>query len=38
MQLADEILNHKIDEVTLEIACRRLGITPDELKKKNDMM
>lgn len=34
MQLADEILDHKIDEVALQIACRNLGITPEELKKK----
>ena len=34
-QLADEVLDHKIDEVTLRIACRNLGTTPDELKKKN---
>ena len=32
-QLADEVLDHKIDEVTLRIACRNLGTTPDELKK-----
>ena len=37
IQLADEILDHKIDKVTLDIACQRLGITPKELKKKNDM-
>lgn len=36
-QLADEVLDHKIDEVTLRIACRNLGTTPDELKKKNGM-
>ena len=34
-RLADEVLDHKIDEVTLRIACRNLGTTPDELKKKN---
>lgn len=34
-QLADEVLDHKIDEVTLRIACRNLGTTPDELKKKS---
>ena len=33
-QLADEVLDHKIDEVTLRIACRNLGTTPDELKKE----
>jgi hypothetical protein len=34
-RLADEILDHKIDEVALRIACRNLGTTPGELKKKN---
>ena len=34
MQLADEILDHKIDEVALQIACRNLGTTPEEIKKK----
>lgn len=34
MQLADEVLDHKIDEVALRIACRNLGTTPEELKKK----
>jgi regulator of replication initiation timing len=34
-RLADEVLDHKIDEVALRIACRNLGMTPDELKKKN---
>ena len=33
-RLADEVLDHKIDEVTLRIACRNLGTTPDELKKR----
>ena len=33
-QLADEVIDHKIDEVTLRIACRNLGAAPDELKKK----
>ena len=33
-QLADEVLDHKIDEVALRIACRNLNTTPDELKKK----
>ena len=37
-QLADEVLDHKIDEVTLRIACRNLGTTPDELKKKSGVM
>ena len=34
-RLADEVLGHKIYEVALRIACRNLGTTPDELKKKN---
>ena len=34
MQLADEVLDHKIDEVALQIACRNLGTTPEELIKK----
>ena len=33
-QLADEVLGRKIEEVTLRFACRSLGITPEELKKK----
>ncbi len=33
-RLADEVLDHKIDEVALRIACRNLGTTPDELKKR----
>ena len=33
-RLADEVLDHKIDEVALRFACRSLGTTPDELKKK----
>ena len=33
-QLADEVIDHKIDEVTLRIACRNLGTAPDELKKE----
>lgn len=33
-QLANEVIDHKIDEVTLRIACRNLGTTPDELKKR----
>ena len=32
--LSDEVLEHKIDAVTLRIACRELKKTPDELKKK----
>lgn len=35
-QLADEILDHRIDEAALCIACRKLGTTPEELKKKTD--
>ena len=35
-QLADEVIDHKIDEVTLRIACRNLGTAPDELKKKKE--
>lgn len=34
-RLADEVLDHKIDEVALRIACRNLGTTPEELKKNN---
>ena len=34
-RLADEVLDHKIDEVALRIACRNLNTSPDELKKKN---
>ena len=34
-RLADEVLDHKIDEVALRLACRSLGTTPEELKKKN---
>ena len=33
-QLADEVLDHRIDEAALEIACGRLKTTPEELKKK----
>ncbi len=36
-RLADEVLDHKIDEVALRIACRNLGTTPEELKKKSGM-
>ena len=35
IQLSDEILDHKIDEAALQIACSKLGITPEELKKKS---
>jgi transposase-like protein len=38
MQLADEVIDHKIDEVALRIACQRLGTTPEELKKKSGEM
>lgn len=34
-QLADEVIDHKIDEAALKIACRSLGTTPEELKKTN---
>ena len=34
IQLSDEILDHKIDEAALQIACSKLGITPEELKKR----
>ena len=37
-RLADEVLDHKIDEVTLRIACKNLNTTPDELKKKSGVM
>jgi len=36
-RLAEEVLDHKIDEVALRIACRNLGTTPEELKKKSGM-
>ena len=32
-RLADEVVGHKIDEVTLQIVCRRLGTTPEEARK-----
>ena len=32
-RLADEVVGHKIDEVTLQIVCRRLGTTLEEVKK-----
>ncbi|MBQ7251803.1 MAG: transposase [Kiritimatiellae bacterium] len=32
-RLADEVVDHKIDEVTLQIVCRRLGTTPEEARK-----
>ena len=34
-RLADEVLDHKIDEVALRIACRNLGTTPEELKNND---
>ena len=34
-RLADEVIDHKIDEVALRIACHRLGTTPEEIKKKS---
>ena len=34
-RIADEVLDHKIYEVALRIACRNLGTTPDELIEKN---
>jgi len=33
--LADEVLDHKLDEAFLRIACRRAGTTVEDLKKKN---
>ena len=35
MALADEVLDHKIDEAVLRLMCRRAGTTPEEVKKKN---
>jgi len=35
MALADEVLDHRIDEATLRLMCRRAGTTPEEVKKKN---
>lgn len=32
-RLADEVLDHRIDEAALQIACRDLGTTPEDLKK-----
>lgn len=32
--LADEVLDHRLDEAFLRIACRRAGTTVDGLKKK----
>ena len=33
--LADEVLDHKLDQAFLRIACQRAGTTVKELKKKN---
>lgn len=33
--LADEVLDHKLDEAFLRIACQRAGTTVDDLKKKS---
>ena len=33
--LADEVLDHKLDQAFLRIACQRAGTTVEELKKKN---
>ena len=33
--LADEVLDHKLDQAFLRIACRRAGTSVEELKKKN---
>ena len=35
LALADEVLDHKIDEAALRLMCRRAGTTPEEVKKKN---
>lgn len=35
MALADEVLDHKIDEAALRLMCKRAGTTPEEVKKKN---
>ena len=34
-RLADEVLDHKLDQAFLRIACQRAGTTVEELKKKN---
>ena len=36
-RLADEIIDHKIDEVTLRLVCEQYGTTPDEVKKNVGM-
>jgi len=33
--LANEVIDHKIDEVALRIACKQLNTTPEILKKNN---
>ena len=35
--LLDEVVAHRIDEATMLIACRELGTTPEELKKKDGL-
>ena len=35
MALADEVLDHKIDEAALRLMCTRAGTTPEDVKKKN---
>ena len=32
-RLADEIIDHKIDEVTLRLMCEQNGTTPEDVKK-----
>lgn len=33
--LFDEMIRHRIDRAALEIACEKLGVSPESLKKKN---
>ena len=35
--LLDEIVAHRVDEAAMLVACRELGTTPEELKKKDGM-
>jgi len=35
--LLDEIVAHRVDEATMMVACRELGTTPEELKKKDGL-
>ena len=35
MALADEVLDHRIDEAALRLMCRRAGVTPEDVKKKS---